>query len=79
MTRRQIPPAAANDRKNSRAYHGGDLRGIINHLGLFQGSGRDVSVADAVVRQLEWSKYRDKPWCPNTYYHGYHAYRLLRS
>src|SRR4030095_12870396 len=25
-------PAAANDRKNPRAYHGGDLRGIINHL-----------------------------------------------
>jgi len=25
-------PAAANDRKNPRAYHGGDLRGIIDHL-----------------------------------------------
>ena len=25
-------PPEANDRKNARAWHGGDLRGVINHL-----------------------------------------------
>src|SRR2546425_8071941 len=29
-------PSVANDRRNPRAYHGGDFRGIINHLSYFK-------------------------------------------
>jgi glycosidase len=66
-------PAAANDRKNPRAYHGGDLRGVINHLPYL----RDLGVTALWLTPWydNWNGVNDcdKPWCPNTYYHGYHA------
>jgi glycosidase len=66
-------PAAANDRKNARAYHGGDLRGIINHLPYLKGLG--VTALWLTPWYDNWNGLNtcDKPWCPNTYYHGYHA------
>jgi len=66
-------PAAANDRKNSRSYHGGDLRGVINHLPYLKDLG--VTALWLTPWYDNWNGVNncDKPWCPNTYYHGYHA------
>jgi glycosidase len=66
-------PREATDRKNPRAYHGGDLRGIINHLSYFKGLG--VTALWLTPWYDNWNGVNacDKPWCPNTYYHGYHA------
>ena len=66
-------PALANDRKNPRAFHGGDLRGIINHLQYFKELG--VTALWLTPWYDNWNGVNacDKPWCPNTYYHGYHA------
>jgi glycosidase len=66
-------PAAANDRKNSRAYHGGDLRGVIDHLAYLKELG--VTALWLTPWYDNWNGVNncDKPWCPNTYYHGYHA------
>jgi neopullulanase len=66
-------PAAANDRRNPRAYHGGDLRGIINNLQYFKDLG--VTALWLTPWYDNWNGINacDKPWCPNTYYHGYHA------
>ena len=66
-------PPAATDRKNSRSYHGGDLRGIINHLPYLKELG--VTALWLTPWYDNWNGVNncDKPWCPNTYYHGYHA------
>ncbi len=66
-------PATANDRKNPRAYHGGDFRGIINNLQYFKDLG--VTALWLTPWYDNWNGVNtcDKPWCPNTYYHGYHA------
>ena len=66
-------PAAATDRKNSRSYHGGDLRGIINQLPYLKELG--VTALWLTPWYDNWNGLNncDKPWCPNTYYHGYHA------
>lgn len=66
-------PAAATDRRNSRAYHGGDLRGIINQLGYLKNLG--VTALWLTPWYDNWNGINscNKPWCPNTYYHGYHA------
>jgi glycosidase len=66
-------PAAATDRRNPRAYHGGDLRGVINHLGYLKDLG--VTALWLTPWYDNWNGINscDKPWCPNTYYHGYHA------
>ncbi len=66
-------PAAANDRRNPRAYHGGDLRGVINHLPYLKDLG--VTALWLTPWYDNWNGVNncDQPWCPNTYYHGYHA------
>jgi glycosidase len=66
-------PAAANDRHNPRAYHGGDLRGVINHLPYLKELG--VTALWLTPWYDNWNGMNecDRPWCPNTYYHGYHA------
>lgn len=66
-------PAAANDRKNPRAYHGGDLRGIINHLPYLKELGVTALWLNPWYDNWNGVNICDKPWCPNTYYHGYHA------
>src|SRR6266567_3911145 len=71
-------PASANDRKNSRAWHGGDLRGIITHLPYFKDLG--VTALWLTPWYDNWNGLNTcaKPWCPNTYYHGYHAIDYYR-
>ncbi|MDQ2936243.1 MAG: alpha-amylase family glycosyl hydrolase, partial [Acidobacteriota bacterium] len=66
-------PAAANNRTNPRAYHGGDLRGIIDHLPYFKDLGVTALWLTPWYDNWNGLKTCDKPWCPNTYYHGYHA------
>lgn len=64
---------APNDLKNPRAYHGGDLRGIIDRLPYLKELG--VTALWLTPWHDNWNGVNrcDKPWCPNTYYHGYHA------
>jgi len=66
-------PPEANDPRNPRAFHGGDLRGIINHLPYLKDLG--VTALWLTPWHDNWNGVNrcDKPWCPNTYYHGYHA------
>ena len=66
-------PREANDRDNPRGFHGGDLRGIINRLPYLKDLG--VTALWLTPWHDNWNGVNrcDKPWCPNTYYHGYHA------
>jgi len=66
-------PPAANDRNNPRGFHGGDLRGIINRLPYLKDLG--VTALWLTPWYDNWNGLNrcDKPWCPNTYYHGYHT------
>jgi neopullulanase len=75
-TANNVPPGAppaATDRNNPRSYHGGDLRGIINRLPYLKELG--VTALWLTPWYDNWNGVNncDKPWCPNTYYHGYHA------
>ncbi|PYT02153.1 MAG: alpha-amylase, partial [Acidobacteria bacterium] len=66
-------PPEANDRRNPRAWHGGDFRGVINHLPYLKDLG--VTAIWLTPWYDNWNgvnRCKD-PWCPNTYYHGYHA------
>jgi prepilin-type processing-associated H-X9-DG protein len=64
---------AADDVQNARSYHGGDLRGIIDRLPYLKELG--VTALWLTPWHDNWNGVNrcDKPWCPNTYYHGYHA------
>ncbi|HJS25389.1 MAG TPA: alpha-amylase family glycosyl hydrolase [Pyrinomonadaceae bacterium] len=66
-------PPEANDRGNPRGFHGGDLRGVINQLPYLKELG--VTALWLTPWYDNWNGVNrcDKPWCPNTYYHGYHA------
>lgn len=66
-------PPEANDRKNPRAWHGGDFRGIIERLPYLKELG--VTALWLTPWYDNWNGVNrcDEPWCPNTYYHGYHA------
>ena len=66
-------PPEANDAKNPRAFHGGDLRGIINHLPYLKELG--VTALWLTPWTDNWNGVNRcaKQWCPNTYYHGYHT------
>ncbi len=66
-------PPEANDRNNPRGFHGGDLRGIINQLSYLKDLG--VTALWLTPWHDNWNGVNrcDKAWCPNTYYHGYHA------
>src|SRR5260370_110145 len=66
-------PPEASDRRNARAYHGGDFRGVINHLSYLKDLG--VTAIWLTPWYDNWNGVNncDKPWCPSTYYHGYHA------
>jgi glycosidase len=75
-TSNDVPPGApreATDRKNPRAFHGGDLRGIINRLPYLKELGVTALWLNPWYDNWNGVKTCDKPWCPNTYYHGYHA------
>jgi glycosidase len=66
-------PPESNDRKNPRAWHGGDLRGVINRLPYLKDLG--VTAVWLTPWYDNWNGVTrcDKPWCPNTFYHGYGA------
>jgi hypothetical protein len=66
-------PPEANDRSNPRSFHGGDLRGVINQLPYLKDLG--VTAIWLTPWYDNWNGVNrcGKPWCPNTYYHGYHA------
>ena len=66
-------PPEANDRNNPRAFHGGDLRGIINQLPYLKDLG--VTALWLTPWYDNWNGLNrcNRPWCPNTYYHGYHT------
>jgi len=66
-------PATANDRNNPRAYHGGDFRGIIDRLSYLKELG--VTALWLTPWYDNWNGVHtcNKPWCPSTYYHGYHT------
>lgn len=61
------------DRKNPRAWHGGDFRGIINRLDYFKELGITTIWLTPWYDNPDGANQCDKPWCPNTNYHGYHA------
>ena len=66
-------PPEANDRNNPRGFHGGDLRGIINQLPYLKELGVTALWLTPWCDNWNGVNRCDKPWCPNTYYHGYHA------
>jgi glycosidase len=66
-------PREANDRRNPRAWHGGDFRGIINRLPYLKELGVTAIWFNPWYDNWNGVNTCDKPWCPNTYYHGYHA------
>jgi glycosidase len=71
-----VPPGApreATDRGNSRAYHGGDFRGVINQLPYLKELGVTAIWLTPWYDNWNGVKTCDRPWCPSTYYHGYHA------
>lgn len=63
----------ANDRNNSRAWHGGDLRGITSKLTYLKELGVTAIWLTPWYDNPDVVVNCDKPWCPNTNYHGYHA------
>ena len=69
----QDAPPEANDPHNPRAFHGGDLRGIINHLPYLKDLGITTLWLTPWTDNWNGVNRCDKPWCPNTYYHGYHT------
>ena len=66
-------PSEANDRRNPRAWHGGDFSGVINRLPYLKELG--VTAIWLTPWYDNWNGVNrcGEPWCPNTYYHGYHA------
>jgi glycosidase len=66
------PPAAAG-RDKPRGFHGGDLGGIVDHLDYFRDLGVTALWLTPWYDNFNGLYECDKPWCPYTYYHGYHA------
>jgi glycosidase len=66
-------PREANDRRNPRAWHGGDVHGLIGKLQYFRQLGVTALWLTPWYDNFDGVKSCDRPWCPYTYYHGYHA------
>lgn len=66
-------PTSANGRNNPRAWHGGDFRGIINKLPYLKELGVTAIWLTPWYDNPNTANECDKPWCPYTNYHGYHA------
>ena len=64
---------AGVDRSNPRAWHGGDFRGILSKLDYLQELGITAIWLTPWYDNPDAANQCDKPWCPNTNYHGYHA------
>ena len=61
------------DRKNPRAWHGGDFRGITQKIPYLKELGITAIWLTPWYDNPDEANQCDKPWCPNTNYHGYHA------
>jgi len=61
------------DRKNPRAWHGGDFRGITQKIPYLKELGVTAIWLTPWYDNPDEANNCDKPWCPNTNYHGYHA------
>ena len=66
-------PASANGRNNSRAWHGGDFQGVIDRLPYLKELGVTAIWLTPWYDNPNGANECDKPWCPYTNYHGYHA------
>ena len=66
-------PTSANGRQNPRAWHGGDFRGIKNNLPYLKQLGVTAIWLTPWYDNPNAANECDKPWCPYTNYHGYHA------
>ncbi|MDQ3801912.1 MAG: alpha-amylase family glycosyl hydrolase [Acidobacteriota bacterium] len=66
-------PASANNRRNSRAWHGGDFQGVIDKLPYLKDLGVTAIWLTPWYDNPNAANECDKPWCPYTNYHGYHA------
>lgn len=66
-------PSAATDRKNRRAWHGGDFRGILERLPYLKELGVTALWLNPWYDNWNGLHSCGKPWCPTTHYHGYHA------
>jgi len=61
------------DRTNPRAWHGGDFRGITQKIPYLKELGVTAIWLTPWYDNPDEANNCDKPWCPNTNYHGYHA------
>ncbi len=59
------------DKNNPRAWHGGDFRGIINHLDYLKELGITAIWLNPWYDNDDEITNCDKPWCPMASYHGY--------
>ncbi len=66
-------PKIANDRNNPRAWHGGDFRGIKNHLDYLKELGVTAIWLTPWYDNSNAVTNCPHPWCPATSYHGYGA------
>lgn len=61
------------DRKNPRAWHGGDFKGITKRIPYLKELGITAIWLTPWYDNPDAANECDKPWCPYTNYHGYHA------
>ena len=61
------------DRRNPRAWHGGDFKGIAKRIPYLRELGVTAIWLTPWYDNPDEASQCDKPWCPNTNYHGYHA------
>jgi glycosidase len=61
------------DRKNPRAWHGGDFRGVTQKIPYLKELGVTAIWLTPWYDNPDEANQCDKPWCPYTNYHGYHA------
>ncbi len=61
------------DQSNPRAWHGGDFRGITKNIPYLKQLGITAIWLTPWYDNPDEANECDKPWCPNTNYHGYHA------
>jgi glycosidase len=66
-------PQSANNRRNPRAWHGGDFQGVIDKLPYLKELGVTAIWLTPWYDNPNQANECDKPWCPYTNYHGYHA------
>jgi neopullulanase len=61
------------DKSNPRAWHGGDFRGIINHLDYLKELGITAIWLNPWYQNDDEITTCENPWCPMASYHGYGA------